>query len=159
MRGLKSTTAVSTATSSTTLRGKRKLAESKGYPDSPPATPPQDDVKAKKTYTRKLLREANSPPAKRRRSSDRIANKKRQSMEDDDGFTFTRAPKQRRKATKPEEPLQKKASNPSVVDFSADVCQFLLHLIIDSRHFKKSISTNPSTKTDSTTADRSEGRN
>ena|SRR5271170_3263241 len=132
MRSLKSTTATST---STTLKGKRKLAQTKDYPDSPPATPPQeknDHGTTKSRITKKQVIDLNSPssppPAKRRRSSDRIANnnksgKKRQSMEDDDGFVFTRAPKQRRKAaqTETEVPSQRVAAKPFLMDFTADV--------------------------------------
>src|SRR5271169_3830529 len=114
MRSLKSSTAsttVSTTTKSTTstLGGKRKHRQTKDYPDSPPATPPHK-AKVKTTASRgaknKII-DLNSPPSKRRRSSDRIANKtgtKRTSMEDDDGFVFTRAPKQKRKPAQPEPP-------------------------------------------------------
>lgn len=114
MRSLKSSTAAAT----TTLKGKRKHTQTKDYPDSPPATPPHNN-NVKTTTAKNKIIDLNSPPAKRRRSSDRIANKtgkKRQSMEDDDGFVFTRAPKQKRKPAQPEP-----SSKPFVIDFTADV--------------------------------------
>jgi hypothetical protein len=116
MRGLKATTGSSTTTTST-LKGKRKLAQAKDYPDSPP------NGTTTTTKIKKQVNEVNSPPSKRRRSSDRIANKqgtKRQSMEDDDGFVFTRAPKQRRKAAvevEPLKPVKPTTSKPFRMDF------------------------------------------
>jgi len=119
MRSLKSTA----ATGTTTLKGKRKHAQTKDYPDSPPATPPRDVKTTTTTRGAKTkVIDLNSPPPKRRRSSDRIANKtgrKRQSMEDDDGFVFTRAPKQKRKPAQPEP-----SSKPFVMDFTVDVIAF-----------------------------------
>ena len=115
MRSLKSTTATTT-----TLKGKRKLAQTKEYPESPPATPPQNNVKTRALKSK--INDVNSPPPKRRRSSNRLANKlgtKRQSMEDDDGFVFTRPAKQKRKPAVPEEPPQR--TKPFVMDFTADV--------------------------------------
>jgi hypothetical protein len=118
MRSLKSTTGTSTV-----LKGKRKLAQTKEYPDSPPATPPpatQNNVKSRALKSK--INDVNSPPSKRRRSSGRIANKlgtKRQSMEDDDGFVFTRPTKQKRKPAVPEDPPPR--TKPFVMDFTADV--------------------------------------
>ena len=68
-----------------------------------------------------------SPPTKKRRSSERIANKleqKRVSMENDDGFVFKRAPKQRiRKAEAPEKLLEtaKPVAKPFALEVVADV--------------------------------------
>jgi hypothetical protein len=130
MRSLKSTTKTLTATASTsTLKGKRKFAQTKEYPDSPPTTPPLPPANAKATTTRtkKQITDLSSPPTKRRRSSDRIANKlgtKRTSAEDDNGFVFTRAPKQKRKAAvaRPE-PTGPRTTvvKPVVMDFT-NVC-------------------------------------
>lgn len=125
MRGLKSTTkTLTTKTSTSTLRGKRKLSQTKEYRDSPPATPPPaPNVKATTTRPKKQINDLGSPPAKRRRSSDRIANRlgtKRASAEDDDGFVFTRAAKQKRKAavTHPEPTAPRTTvAKPVVVDF------------------------------------------
>ena len=118
MRSLKSATVTTT-----TLKGKRKHTQTKDYPDSPPATPsPPSQNNVKTRALKSKIHDVNSPPSKRRRSSDRIANKlggKRQSMEDDDGFVFTRPTKQRRKPAVPKEPPQK--TKPFVMDFTADV--------------------------------------
>jgi hypothetical protein len=109
MRSLKSTSTSAAAT--TTLKTKRKLAQTKEYPESPPATP-----NAKQARGKKRVSDVNSPPPKRRRSSDRIANsKKRQSMEDDDGFVFKRAQKPKRN------PVEVRSAKPFVMDFTADV--------------------------------------
>jgi hypothetical protein len=119
MRSLKS------ASSTSTLKGKRKIGQTKDYPESPPATPPHHNGKTTTTrVTKKQVFELNSPPAKRRRSSDRIASKtgqKRQSMEDDDGFVFTRPAKQKRKLVAEEveaEPKVRQPTKPSFMDFA-----------------------------------------
>jgi kinetochore protein Mis13/DSN1 len=120
MRSLKSTTSTTT-----TLKGKRKLAQSKEYPESPPTTPPNG--KSTTTRGKKRISEVNSPPAKRRRSSDRIANKtgqKRASMEDDDGFVFTRPSKQKRKVAEVKE-VSTRPEKPFVMDFTAEVSSSL----------------------------------
>jgi kinetochore protein Mis13/DSN1 len=119
MRSLKSTTSTTT-----TLKGKRKLGPTKEYPDSPPTTPP-NGTSTTTTRGKKRINEANSPPSKRRRSSDRIANKtgqKRTSMEDDNGFVFTRAPKQKRKVAEVKE--VSRPAKPFVMDFTAEVSLF-----------------------------------
>ena len=119
MRSLKSTTSTTT-----TLKGKRKLGQTKDYPDSPPTTPP-NGMSTTTTRGKKRINEANSPASKRRRSSDRIANKtgqKRTSMEDDDGFVFTRAPKQKRKVAEVKE--VSRPAKPFVMDFTAEVSLF-----------------------------------
>ena len=134
MRSLKSTTATTT-----TLKGKRKLAQTKDYPDSPPATPPpppQNNVKTRALKSK--INDVNSPPSKRRRSSDRIANKlgkKRQSMEDDDGFVFTRPAKQKRKPAVPEEPPQR--AKPFVMDFTVDVICLAEEIKLIHRHLAR----------------------
>ena len=153
MRSLKSTTTSTTATTTTTKNsttstkgGKRKHGQTKDYPDSPPTTPPYN-VKVMATASRgakNKIVDITSPPSKRRRSSDRIANRtgtKRTSMEDDDGFVFTRAPKQKRKPAQPEPP-----SRPFLMDFTAaDVVPLRMKkLILDA----ESISTLSSTETD-----------
>lgn len=155
MRSLKSASSSSTPT----LKGKRKLAQTKDYPDSPPATPPHHN-NGKTTTTRvtkKQVFDLNSPPAKRRRSSDRIANKtagqKRQSMEDDDGFVFTRPSKQKRKLAVAEEvdavPKVRQSTKPSFMDFT-EVPLLLRGLLkIDPCCYEKSISTVPTTETHS----------
>jgi hypothetical protein len=136
MRSLKSTAA--TATTTATLRGKRKLAQTKEYPESPPATPPPAKPADFKTRGKKQAVDLNSPPAKRRRSSDRIANKlgqKRQSMENDDGFVFTRAPKQRKQrksSARAENAAEQRApppivNKPVVMDFNTDVSSLVLY--------------------------------
>jgi len=115
MRGLKSASSVTATT--TTTKGKRKLAQAKEYPDSPPATPP------KGMRGKKRISDVSSPPQKRRRSSDRIAKQQGQkgdSLEDDDGFVFTR-PAKKKAATvssKPEVSKPRAASKPFVMDFT-----------------------------------------
>ena len=150
MRSLKSTSSTST------LKGKRKLAQTKDYPDSPPATPPHHNGKTTTTrVTKKQVFELNSPPAKRRRSSDRIANKagqKRQSMEDDDGFVFTRPSKQKRKHVPEEveaEPKVRQPTKPSFMDFTEVTCSCERDLKVDPCCDEKSISTIPTTETHS----------
>jgi hypothetical protein len=140
MRSLKSTTSTTT-----TLKGKRKLAQAKEYPDSPPATPPNG--KSSTTRGKKRVSEANSPPSKRRRSSDRIANKTRQkrtSMEDDDGFVFTRAPKHTRKVAEVKE--VSRPAKPFVMDFTAEVSLFntlLMRLLLrQAIHFNPLVNRN-----------------
>ena len=119
MRSLKS------ASSTSTLKGKRKIGQTKDYPESPPATPPHHNGKTTATrVTKKQVFDLNSPPAKRRRSSDRIASKtgqKRQSMEDDDGFVFARPAKQKRKLVAEDveaEPKVRQPTKPSFMDFA-----------------------------------------
>src|SRR5438046_1776254 len=122
MRSLKSTT-VTTSATTTLKKGKRKLAQTKDYADSPPQTPLANNVKTTTTRVKKQTIDLSSPPSKRRRSSDRIANKfgkKRPSMEDDDGFVFTRPTKQKRNPAAPEEPTHL-VSKPFVMNFSAEV--------------------------------------
>ncbi len=124
MRSLKSTTSTSTTTTTTTVKGKRKLAQTKEYPESPPATPPKDGTTMTTRGKKQIGKGIDSPPAKRRRSSDRIANKtgqKRQSMEDDDGFVFTRPPKRKTQPTQKTIPASKPSAKPFVMDFTADV--------------------------------------
>ena len=128
MRGLMSTTTMTT----TTVKGKRKLAQTKELQDSPPviANGREGTTRGKMTMS-----EVQSPPAKRRRSSDRIANKmaqKRESIEDDDGFVFTRAPKPKKAktatSTATAAPVTAKVASAApraakrfVIDFTADV--------------------------------------
>jgi hypothetical protein len=106
----------SSLTSTTTVtKGKRKLAQTKS----------NDDPSQVKTRVRQT--QANSPPPKRR-TSDRIANKlgkKRASMEDDEGFVFTRPSKQRKlKPTEDEPPQQvdsRRPTKPFVLNLDSDV--------------------------------------
>src|SRR5271156_350475 len=124
MRSLKSTSMTTTTT------GKRKLAQTKEYPDSPPTTPSPPNVKTK-PLKKQAFDLTTSPPAKRRRSSDRIAQKQGQkrtsiAMEDDDGFVFKRASKQKRKTPSTSEETKSTSSKPFVMDFTADVCALYL---------------------------------
>ena len=129
MRSLKSTSTTTTTT------GKRKLAQTKEYPDSPPTTPSPPNVKTK-PINKQVFDLTASPPAKRRRSSERIAQKlgqKRTSiaMEDDDGFVFKRASKQKRKTTVIPEETKSTSSKPVLVDFTADVCALYSFVCVD----------------------------
>jgi len=141
MRSLKSTTSASTTSSTTTTtataKGKRKLAQAKEYPDSPPATPPTERTTATTRGKKQSANEGASPPAKRRRSSNRIADKtgqKRQSMEDDDGFVFTRAPKRKTQTTQAQvNPPPKPVAKPFVMDFTADVLSLVYGIRVDNR--------------------------
>ena len=126
MRSLKSAGATTASTTTVKVSGKRKLAQTKEYLHSPPPSPPQGRQNNAKTLKgRNHAADIESPPAKRRRSSDRIAQKqgkKRTSMEDDDGFVFTRAPKQKRTAAvQSEQPQLPVSHKPFVMDFTADV--------------------------------------
>ena len=122
MRSLKSAT---TSTTITTTIGKRKLAQTKEYPDSPPTTPP--NVKTK-PVSKRAFDLTTSPPAKRRRSSERIAQQKSgqkrpsTGTEDDDGFVFKRAIKvQKRKTPTLSQEPKPTSSKPPIMDFT-NVC-------------------------------------
>jgi len=146
MRRLKSATTTSTSTTTmTTLKGKRKLAQTKDYPESPPATPPPAPV-TKGSRGKKRMSDVNSPPQKRRRSSDRIAKQvgqKRESLEDDDGFVFTRPAKKKAatitskaEITKPTAP-----SKPFIMDFTEVLVFARRILMIDSRRYQEPLPT------------------
>jgi hypothetical protein len=150
MRGLKSATGTS-ASSTTTIKGKRKLAQTKDYPDSPPATPPPE-TNGKRGKGR--ISEINSPPPKRRRSSDRIAKQmqqKRGSFEDDDGFVFTR-PAKKKAATitsKADVVKSTSVSKPFVMDFT-EVFLLWYKINIDSCCHEEPVPTFSTNETNST---------
>jgi len=108
----------------TVTKGKRKLAQTKSNDD--PGTIPADV----KPRVKKASSQTNASPPKRR-TSDRVANKlakKRVSMDDDDGFVFTRPSKQRKlKSVEDKQTKQadsRKADKPFVLDLDSDVSVF-----------------------------------